>query len=131
MEKDVLIGIFIRKGKILSFLDFLKRKIHLNLDKVFIYNIEENDLEYLLTFKTNNKKKYLHLIHYSTVMHVKNKCIFSINALNKYIEEKIGEVNKEYQIEWEKLENKLIILTSGELKIKNIQKIEDKTIFFN
>ena len=63
ITKDVLIGIFIKKNKILSFLEFLKRKIRLNLNKVFIYAIDANEDEYLVTFKTDDKKKYLQLVH--------------------------------------------------------------------
>ena len=130
MTKDVLIGIFVRKDKILSFLEFLKGKIKINLEKIFVYLLEENSNEYLVTFKTNNKKKYLQEIHYSTVMHVKNGCIFSINALNKYIEEINGNTDKNFMVNWDGLRNKLIVLNKGELNISNIRKIEDKSEFF-
>lgn len=130
LNKDVLIGIFVKKNKILSFLEFLKGKIKINLDRIFVYNIDMNSDEYLVTFKTNNKKKYLQLIHYSTVMHVKNGCIFSINALNKMIEKENGSLDKEYVVDWDKMRDKLVILNNGNLKITNISKIEDKSLFF-
>lgn len=130
LNKDVLIGIFIKKNKILSFLEFLKGKININLERIFVYNIDTNANEYLVTFKTNNKKKYLQLIHYSTVMHVKNGCIFSINALNKMIEKENGSADKDYVVDWSKMRDKLVVLNNGELKITNISKIEDKSLFF-
>lgn len=130
LNKDVLIGIFIKKNKILSFLEFLKGKININLERIFVYNIDTNTNEYLVTFKTNNKKKYLQLIHYSTVMHVKNGCIFSINALNKMIEKENGSADKDYVVDWSKMRDKLVVLNNGELKITNISKIEDKSLFF-
>lgn len=130
MTKNVLIGIFIKKDKILSFLGFIKNKFNLPLDKIFIYEINGNKEEYLLTFKTNNKKKYLQAIKYSTVLHVKNGCIFSINALNEYITEKNGIKSNEYIVDWENLANKILITNNGELKVYPVKKIEDKNIFF-
>ena len=66
-------------------------------------------------------------------MHVKNGCLFSINALNRLIEKEKGEEvpNNEYLVDWEKYKDKLIILTGGELSISKLSKIEDKSVFFN
>ena len=65
-------------------------------------------------------------------MHVKNGCLFSINALNALIdkEKKDESDNKEYQLNWDDYKNKLLVITNGELQIKDIDKIEDKSVFF-
>ena len=65
-------------------------------------------------------------------MHVKNGCLFSINALNKLIDSlKTNEnPNNEYLINWDEYKDKLIILTKGELSISNLIKVEDKSEFF-
>lgn len=86
LNKSVLIGTFVNKKQILQFLEMLKTKFHIFYDKMFVYSINENNYEYLVTFKATNKELYLKNINNSTVMHVKNGCIFSINALNKLIE---------------------------------------------
>ena len=131
-SKSVLIGTFIKKYKILSFLEFLKCKFNLNLRNIFIYNIEGNDNEYIVSFKATEKEKYLKTIRYSTVLHVKNGSLFSINALNKLIEKEGGSNdNGKYVIDWNTYKNKLIILTNGELTISSLNKIEDKSILFN
>lgn len=127
-NKGVLIGTFIKKHKILSFLGFLKNKFSLNLNEVNVYSIRSNKEEYLVTFKTYDKEIYLKNILNSTVMHVKNKCIFSINALNRLIE---VENYKDGKIDWDKYKYKLIILTNNELIIENINKINDKCIFLD
>ena len=75
-----------------------------------------------------DKEIYLKNILNSTVMHVKNKCIFSINALNRLIE---VENYKDGKIDWDKYKYKLIILTNNELIIENINKINDKCIFLD
>ena len=131
-SKGVLIGTFVKKYKILSFLEFLKNKLALNLDKVFVYVISDNKDEYLVTFKSMKNNRYKYNIYDSTIMHVKNGCLFSINALNALIDMEKDESsdNKEYQLNWDKYKNKLLVVTNGELTIKDIDKIDDKSVFF-
>ena len=134
-KKGIIIGIFIRKSKILSFFEELRNKFYVKIDRVFVYNIESNENEYLVTFKTFNKDIFIKNLQGSSVMHVKNNCIFSINALNKLIEsEKLGseeKSNNEIEVDWDKYKDKLIILTNGVLNIVNLSKIEDKCVFLS
>ena len=130
----IIIGTFVKKNKILSFLETLKHGFKVNLDKVFIYSIDTNKYEYLVTFKTYNKERFIKNLSNATVMHVKNGCLFSINALNKLIEKENSDYDKpnnEYLIDWDKYKDKLIIQTNGELSLSNLSKIEDFSIFFN
>lgn len=130
----IIIGTFVKKNKILSFLETLKHGFKVNLDKVFIYSIDTNKYEYLVTFKTYDKEKFIKNLNNATVMHVKNGCLFSINALNKLIEKENSDSDKpnnEYLIDWDKYKDKLIIQTNGELSLSNLSKIEDFSIFFN
>ena len=99
-----------------------------------IYSIDTNKREYLITFKTFDKERFIKNLENATVMHVKNGCLFSINALNKLIEkdnEGSDLPNNEFVVDWDKYKNKLIIITNGELSISNLSKIEDKSLFFN
>lgn len=129
----IIIGTFVKKNKILSFLETLRAGYGIKLDKVFVYDIDTNQLEYLVTFKTFDKDKFIKKISNATVMHVKNGCLFSINALNKLIDQEKGDdkPNNEYVVDWDKYKDKLIILTGGELSISKLTKIEDKSVFFN
>lgn len=125
MNKSVLIGTFVKKEKILTFLEYLKVKLNIDIKKIRIYNVKSNIFEYLVTFKTYNKEKYLSKIRYSTVMHVKNGCLFSINALNKMINGKNADENKSYCVNWDFYKDKIIILTRGELLIDDIKQVND------
>ncbi len=129
----VIIGTFVKKNKILSFLETLRAGYGVKLNKVFVYDIDTNQSEYLVTFKTFDKDKFIKKINNATVMHVKNGCLFSINALNRLIEKEKGDEvpNNEYLVDWDKYKDKLIILTGGELSISKLSKIEDKSVFFN
>lgn len=130
----IIIGTFVKKYKILSFLETLKHGFKVNLNKVFVYSIDTNKLEYLVTFKTYDKERFIKNLSNATVMHVKNGCLFSINALNKLIEKENSDSDKpnnEYLIDWDKYKDKLIIQTNGELSLSNLSRIEDFSIFFN
>lgn len=129
----IIIGTFVKKKFILSFLESLKQGFKINLEKVFVYEIDTNRYEYLVTFKTYDKDKYIKNLTNATVMHVKNGCLFSINALNKLIEKENSDSNKpndEYIIDWDKYKDKLIIQTNGILSISNLSRIEDFSTFF-
>ena len=132
-ERGIIIGTFVKKKKILSFIETLRNDFNIKLDKVFIYTIDTNPREYLVTFKTFDKEKFIKNLSNATVMHVKNGCLFSINALNKLIEQDKNndKPNNEYVVDWDKYKDKLIIITNGELSVSNLAKIEDKSLFFN
>ena len=133
-EHGIIIGTFVKKNRILSFIETLKNSFGIKLDKLFIYSIDTNKREYLVTFKTFDKERFIKNLENATVMHVKNGCLFSINALNKLIErdnEGSDLPNNEFVVDWDKYKNKLIIITNGELSISNLSKIEDKSLFFN
>lgn len=133
-KKEVLIGTFVNKHKILSFIEKVKNITKMNTEKIYVFIIEGNTNEYLVTFKSYNNKGLINKLYNSTVLHVKNDCLFSINALNELIkEENDGSIqnHKEYLIDWSKFKNKLMIMTSGKLRLYNISKIEDITLFLN
>jgi len=134
-RKGIIIGSFVKKTKILSFLENLKYVFGVDLSKVFVYSIDSNDKEYLVTFKSFNKDKFANKLFNSTIMHVKNNCLFSINAINKLIEQEYNhsgdKENNEIELNWDLYKNKLIILAGGELKINDLTKIEDKCHFLS
>ena len=123
-----------KKNKILSFIETLNNDFNIKYDKIFVYTIDTNKREYLVTFKTFDKEKFMKNLNNATVLHVKNNCLFSINALNKLIERDnkgSDSPNNEYIVDWNKYKDKLVIVTNGELTISNLSKIEDKSTFFN
>ena len=133
-ERGIIIGTFVKKNKILSFIETLKNEFGIKLEKLFVYSIDTNKREYLVTFKTFDKERFIKNLGNATVMHVTNGCLFSINALNKLIEkdnEGSELPNNEFVVDWDKYKDKLIIITNGELSISNLTKIEDKSLFFN
>lgn len=132
-HKTILIGTFVKKNKILSFLETLKNDFNIPFKNIFIYEIDSNKKEYLASYKFIDRS-ILTKVSNSTILHVKNGCLFSINALNELIkkdDKNSDKLNKEIIINWELYKNKLIILTNKELKINKISKIEDKCVFLS
>jgi len=134
MNKNaVIVGTFVKKRNILSFMEMVKFKMRCDLNKVFVHEIDSNKTEYIVTFKTYDKDKLVGYLDNYSVMHVKNKCLFSINALNKIIESEKGDSdtpNNEIIIDWDKYKDKLIVLSNGELSVSNLVKIDDFSVFF-
>ena len=132
-EHGIIIGTFVKKNKILSFIESLRNDFNIKFDKIYVHSIDTNPREYLVTFKTFDKEKFIKNLNNSTVMHVKNGCLFSINALNKLIErdKDNDKPNNEFLVDWDKYKDKLVIITNGELSVSNLTKIEDKSLFFN
>lgn len=131
LYKSILIGTFVKKKKILSFIETLKNDFNVLFKNIFIYNIENNTKEFLVTYKVNDRS-FLTKVDNSTILHVKYSCLFSINALNELInsdKNNSNKSNKDVLINWSNYKDKLIILTNKQLNINKICKIEDKCIF--
>lgn len=133
-KNRTIIGTFVKKNGILSFFEKMKYLMRLSIDKSHVYEIDGNDKEYLVTFIVLDKDKYVKMLDNFTVLHTKNGCIFSINALNTLIKtekEKQGLdiPNDEYVIDWNLYSNKLIILTNGKLSLSDVKMVDDKCVF--
>ena len=131
LYKSILIGTFVKKKKILSFIEKLRNDFNILFKDIFVYTIENNKKEYLVTYKVMNRS-FLTKVDNSTILHVKNGCLFSINALNELInsdKNNSNKSNKDVLINWSNYKDKLIILTNKQLNINKICKIEDKCVF--
>ena len=129
-KKAMLIATFIPKCKIEWFINYINKKFNIKQDLIYIYEVEDNDLDYLLTFKLKNDKRIDFKFHFTnaTIVNTKCGCIFSINGLNRLIEQEtgceIGNVNYgNHQINWLDYNGKLVLSNKNNLSIKNIKKI--------
>ena len=130
-SKTLLIASFIPTTTIDWFLKYLNEKFKIKKENVFIYEIDNSDIEYLLTFKIKCDKKIDLKFYFSnaTIVNIKNGCIFSINGLNRFIESDMnivqGNANyKTHLIDWKKYKDKLILSNKDKLTIKSIKKID-------
>jgi len=132
MDKTILLASFIFPERVEWFLNYLEVKFNINKDKVFGYENLDDESKVIITFKIaipEDKPLNLKNLFPSAVsIHKRGNALYTINALNKLIEEKfpesIGNVdNKSIKIDWDEYQNKLILLNGKDLTIFNISRI--------
>ena len=129
--KIMTLASFVNEDKVESFINYLTKRFNLNSEKIFIYNSPEEKDKKILTFRVylREGKKINTKTFFPTtiIVHKKGECFYTINALNKLIDEEVGEnkgnINhKEYQIDWDKYQDKMLIVKNKELIIMNIKR---------
>jgi hypothetical protein len=127
-QKTLLLASFVKEEYLESLLKKINRKFDVKKEQVFFF---KTDNEFLLTYKINlNIEQKIDIkkeIPKTIQVHKKGDTIFTINALNKLIEQESGlggNVNyKEYKIDWEKFKNKIILLKGDSLEITTIERV--------
>ena len=132
MDKKILLASFIFPERVDWFLSYLEAKFGITKDKVFAYKNLDDESKVILTFKITTpegKKINLKNLFPSAVpIHKKGTAMYTINALNKLIDQKLGDEignidHKSYKLDWESYQNKLILIYEKELRIFNITRL--------
>jgi len=132
MNKNILLASFIFPERVEWFLSYLETKFKITKDNVFCYKNLDDESKVIMTFKLSvPEDKSLNLkdlFPNAIPIHKRGNCIYTINALNRMIEnlhpESIGNIdNKSIKIDWDEYQNKMIIINASELKIFNIIKV--------
>lgn len=130
-SKRSIVGVYVQKPRILSFIETLRYKYKVKYKNIRIYELERNNKEYLVSIKTYDKDRIAAELRCS-VFHIKHGCLFSINGLNKLIEKDCGnKKDLDCQINWEDYTDKLIVTQADELSVSTIKKVEDWSTFFD
>lgn len=132
MNKKPLLASFIFPERLDWFLDYLEEKFNIPKDKVFVFKILDDETKVMVTFKfinkTDRKINFKRLFPDAIQIHKRGTCIYTINALNKLIEEtsgmELGNINyKSVKINWDDYQDKLIIKKNGNLFLYDIKRI--------
>ena len=132
MNRTILLAAFVFPERVEWFLSYLKIKFGLDRDKVFCYNNLDDESKVILTFRLIvEEEKPLNLKNLfpnAVIIHKKGDALYTINALNKLIEEKfpesIGNIdNKNVKIDWSEYQNKFILINDNKLCIFNINRV--------
>jgi hypothetical protein len=132
MKKTILIASFIFPERTDWFLSHLETKFNVTKDKVFCYKNLDDNSKLIFTFKIettegvrlNLKDSFPNAV----TIHKKSKTFYTINALNKLIDNILGDSagnidHKTVKINWSEYENKLIMLNGKELSIFNLERV--------
>ncbi len=131
MNKNILLASFIFPERLEWFLGYLETKFNISKDKVFIYKNLDDESKLILTFKfvikDNKKIDFKNLFPNAILIHKKGDALYTINALNKIIEDtsdNIGNIDyKSYKIDWDTFQNKMLLTNNEGLIIYNIKRI--------
>lgn len=132
MNKTILLATFIFPERVDWFLGYLETRFSIPKNKVFCYKNLDDESKVIITFKISiSKDKPLNLKNLfpsAVPIHKKGDAIYTINALNKLIEnlypESIGNIdNKSIKINWVDYQNKFILLNGQDLTIFNITRL--------
>ena len=132
MSKTSILASFIFPERVEWFLSYLEAKFSIGKEKVFCYKDNEDESKLILTFKLSlpdDKSLNLKdLFPSAVIIHKKGNALYTINALNKLIDEKaeesIGNIEyKDVKINWEEYQDKFILIKDKELKILSISRV--------
>lgn len=132
MNKNILLASFIFPERVDWFLDYLENKFSIPKNKVFVFENLDDPSKVIITFKfvvTENKRVNLKSLFPNAILiHKKGTCIYTINALNKLIEEmsesEQGNIDhKSVKINWSDYQDKILLMNDNMLKISNIKRL--------
>ena len=128
--KSITLASFVYLDKIDSFKKYLFNRFGIDNDKIFQYICDEKNkkiLTYRIYIKEDQKVNIDSFFPTTIITHKKGECFYTINALNLLIESlsdsEYGNINyKDFKINWDNYQNKIIIAQKGELKIMDIKR---------
>jgi hypothetical protein len=132
MGKTILLASFIFPERLEWFTAYLNDKFKIPKDKIFGYRNLDDEAKLIVTFKLNiPDDKFLDIKNLSPnaiIIHKRGNALYTINALNKLIEEistnNLGNIDhKTFKVNWEEYQNKLILIDNGDLAIWNINRV--------
>jgi len=131
MNRSIILASFVFPERLETFLNYLQKRFKLDRERIFIYDNIDDPITKIVTYKVflkDGKKIDLKSIFPRTIIiHKKGECLYTINALNRLIEEENGLESgnveyKNYELDWEKYQNKLVLTTPEGLVFNDIKR---------
>jgi len=129
-DKSITLASFVYLDKVESFKKYILKRFGIEIEKIFHYNCNDENktiLTYRVYLKEHEKIDLKSFFPTTIIVHKKGECFYTINALNLLIESlsdiASGNINyKDYKIDWDNYQNKMILSNRGNLKIMGIQR---------
>jgi hypothetical protein len=127
--KILLLASFVDKNNLQKFLYRLKNH-GIDENKIFVFDLNEDT--FLLTYKLKvdigERFDIKRELPKTIQIHKKKSTFFTINALNRLIERDHNLTNgnanhKQHQVDWDKYQDKLILLKGNKLEITDIVRV--------
>jgi hypothetical protein len=127
-QKTLLLASFINENEIPLFLERIQKNFKVKKENVFFFKMlnGETFLTYKIYIDIERRINFKKELPKTIQIHKKLNTFFTINALNKLIEEKSGLAgnleHKEYKINWQEFDNKIILIKNENLEILPIER---------
>ena len=129
-DKSITLASFVYLDKVESFKKYIFKRFGIEIEKIFHYNCDDDNktiLTYRVYLKEHEKIDLKSFFPTTIIVHKKGECFYTINALNLLIQSlsdvDSGNINyKDYKIDWDNYQNKIILSNRGNLKIMGIQR---------
>lgn len=127
-QKTLLLASFISENEIPNFLEKIQKNFNVKKESVFFFKTEnaETFLTYKIYIDFDRRINFKKELPKTIQIHKKLNTFFTINALNKLIEFKSGSTgnveHKEYKIDWQEFDNKIILIKNENLEIIPIER---------
>ena len=131
MNRSIILASFVFPERLETFLNYLQKRFKLDRERIFIYDNIDDPIKKIVTYKVflkDGKKIDLKSIFPRTIIiHKKGECLYTINALNRLIEEENGlesgnVEHRNYELDWDKYQNKLVLTTPEGLVFNDIKR---------
>lgn len=128
-KRTILVVTFLSEDNLDKFLYKIYKKYGVNKKTVFVFETEDGLLlTYKIYLNIGDRINIRKELPKTVQIHKRKMTFFTINALNKLIERDFnldsGNVNyKEYEVDWETYQNKIILLRNNELEILDLKRI--------
>lgn len=132
MNKKILVAAFIDKNESDNFITYIDKEFDIESFKTFKFDIIGDEAQYLFTFyieiPIGDRINLREFFKNALIVHKKKKTFYTINALNKLIEQEYklegGNIDyKKYKIDWDKFKNNLILSSNNNLSIIQIKRV--------
>lgn len=131
-DVNALMASFIKNEEVEDFISSLVYHFKLKRNNIYVFEMEENESEKLLTFKVPKEPKIdFNKYDYKVIkIQCKQGCIFSINALNEIRKKERFETlgnsydEDDYKIDFSKYSNMAMLTKFGVLNTYHINRIK-------
>jgi len=127
-QKTLLLASFISENEIPNFLEKIQKNFNVKKESIFFFKTEnaETFLTYKIYIDFERRINFKKELPKTIQIHKKLNTFFTINALNKLVEFKSGLAgnveHKEYKIDWQEFDNKIILIKNENLEIIPIER---------
>jgi len=119
MQNTLLLCTFTDKSSLNEVLDHIVATYDLVFNTIYVLQNEEDPEQLILTYNIIGNMGTIPVSSNGTIsVHRKKKTntIYTINALNKLIMELTGSIDVNYVVDWDTLQNTVLVTAYGKLK---------------